>query len=222
MKVLHEELGWIAIDKPAGLVVVPGRSEAPEDCLWRRAEAERGERLWVVHRIDRDTSGVLVLARTAEAHRLWSMAFEAGRVEKTYVAFTAGIPARGEIRASLAEGDRGRMRVAGADERGRTALSKVDIARTWPGSGVALVSVEPRTGRQHQIRVHLAHVGTPILGDRLYGDPPPDGLGLHRLALHASRLIGPHELGGVEIAAPLPADFVAAIRALDAARTEGR
>jgi RluA family pseudouridine synthase len=217
-RILFEDSGWLAVDKPSGVVVIPARGEDPAASLWRRLELLRGERLWVVHRIDRQTSGVLVLARTEEAHRIWSVAFQNGRVEKTYLAFTQGIPARGEIRAPLIEDGRGRMRVAGPEERGKPARSLVSITRSWPAAGVALVQVEPRTGRQHQIRVHLAHDGAPILGDPIYGEPPPEALGLERLALHASRLIGPPDLGSTEVTSPLPADFVAAMRALDGRR----
>lgn len=200
------------MDKPSGVVVVPARGEDPAGSLWRALEAARGERLWVVHRIDRGTSGIVVFARDEGAHRAWSTAFERGQVEKTYLALTHGVPPRGEIRAPLTAAERGGMRVARSDERGKPARSLVSVVRAW--TDLALVQVEPRTGRQHQIRVHLAHVGTPILCDPLYGDPPATPLPIDRLALHASRLVAPHALGGVEISAPLPADFVAVVRAL--------
>lgn len=211
-KVLHEEAGWFAVDKPAGVVVVPARGEAPESSLWRALEAERGETLFVVHRIDRGTSGVVAFARTAEAHRAWSTAFEKGRVEKVYLALTHGAPPAGEVRAALVEAERGRMRVAGPGEAGKPARSLVSVVRRW--AEVALVEVAPRTGRTHQIRVHLAHLGHPILHDPLYGAPPASPLPIERLALHASRLVSPHELGGVEVSAPLPADFVATLKHL--------
>lgn len=214
--VLYEAPGWLAVDKPSGVVVVPARGEDPASSLWRTVEALRGERLWVVHRIDRGTSGVVVFARNPDAHRQWSAAFEQGQVDKTYLAFTHGCPPRGEIRVPLTEAERGRMRVASPGEPGKPSRSFVTVTRTWPG--VSLVQVEPRTGRQHQIRVHLAHVGTPILRDPLYGELPADALPIDRLALHASRLVAPHALGGVEVTAPLPADFIALIGALQGRR----
>lgn len=216
LRVLHEGPEWLAVDKPAGELVVPGRREDPADCVWRQLEVSRGETLWVVHRIDRDTSGVLVFARSAEAHRLWSMAFERGGVEKTYLAFTDGIPNRRDIASPLVDG-RGRMRIAEPNEPGsKPSRTLVEVVRSW--GTVALVRCRPRTGRQHQIRVHLASVGAPLLIDPLYGASHADGLPIARLTLHASGLVAPPELGGDEVAAPMPADFVALQRALESRR----
>lgn len=216
LRVLHEGVEWIAVDKPAGELVVPGRREDPADCVWRRLEASRGETLWVVHRIDRDTSGVLVFARTPDAHRLWSMAFERGAVEKQYLAFTAGLPNRRDISSPLHEG-RGRMRIAEPGEQGgKPSRTLVEVVRTW--GDIALVRCRPRTGRQHQIRVHLASVGAPLLVDPLYGADRADGLPIDRLTLHAANLVAPPGLGGDEVASPMPADFVALQRALESRR----
>jgi tRNA pseudouridine32 synthase/23S rRNA pseudouridine746 synthase/23S rRNA pseudouridine955/2504/2580 synthase len=172
----------------------------------RRLERARAERLWVVHRLDRDTSGVLVLARDAERHRAWSMAFEQGRVEKEYLAFTAGPPTARDCRAALVEGERGGMRVATNGERGKPAHTRFETLRRW--TRAALVRAQPFTGRTHQIRVHLAQLEAPILGDPLY-NPIPTDLPVPRLALHAARLVAPPEVGGDEVSAPMPADLVA-------------
>jgi tRNA pseudouridine32 synthase / 23S rRNA pseudouridine746 synthase len=216
VRVLHEAPGWLAVDKPSGELVVPGRREDPADCVWRRLEAERAETLWVVHRIDRDTSGVLVFARTADAHRLWSMAFERGTVEKEYLAFTDGVPTHRDIATPLIDG-RGRVRIADPREPGaKASRTAVEIVRVW--GRIALVRCRPRTGRQHQIRVHLASVGAPLLVDPLYGAPDAGGLPIARLTLHASGLVAPPELGGDEVSSPMPADFVALQQELERRR----
>ncbi|MEQ1500700.1 MAG: RNA pseudouridine synthase [Myxococcota bacterium] len=213
LTVLTVRDGWLAVHKPPGVLVVPGRGEDPEACLWHRVEAQRGERLWVVHRLDRDTTGVVVFARTAEAHRRWSIAFEAGRVEKEYLAFTAGIPSSLDVTHGLLDAGHGRMRIANPGEKGaKSSRTRFERLRTW--TGVCLVRCRPTTGRQHQIRVHLAAVGAPILCDPLYGEARTE-LPLERLALHASRLVAPHELGGDELSAPMPADLVALQRHLE-------
>ncbi len=224
MRLLAERPGWIAVDKPAGVVVVPARDEDPAESLWRRLEAERGERLFVVHRLDRDTSGVVLLARTEEAHKALSQAFERGSVEKEYLAFTAGIPAPGPIVASLVVGRRGVVHVARPGEQGKASRTDVALVRRWPELPAALVRCRPRTGRQHQIRVHLASVGAPLLGDPLYGDEASEALGAPRLALHAARIVfpSPGGRGTEEVSASLPADLAALQASLERLALDAR
>ena len=225
----------IAVSKPAGLVVIPAAGEPAASCLQRRLEATLGHRLWVVHRIDRDTSGVVLFALTAEAHRLCSLAFEARRVEKTYLAFVHGRPGegRGRIDAPLHDARRGKARPARPGEPGaRTATTEYEAIRSWrldglaelrgdEAFGVTLVSLRPFTGRHHQLRVHLRSIGVPILFDPLYGsghDEALDEAPCQRLALHAQRLVLPAgDAGPAEtIEAPLPADLSALAHWLDA------
>lgn len=214
---LGEGDGWLAVGKPPGTVVIPARDEDPADSLWRRLEAERGERLWVVHRIDRDTSGVVLFAKTADAHRALSRAFATRKVHKRYIAFTNGAPASTEIRASLRDDGR-RVLV---DPRGKPSHTSVRV-EVILADGAALVHAVPVTGRRHQIRVHLAAVGSPLLVDPLYGSPGPafdprDGAVLcDRLTLHASQIRFPSPDGDFdeEVAAPLPPDLLRLHRAL--------
>jgi len=217
--VLGEGPGWLAVSKPSGIVVIPARDEDPSQSLWRRLENERGERLWVVHRIDRDTSGVVLFAKSADAHRALSRAFATRRVEKRYSAFTNGVPTATDIRAALRDDGR-RVHV---DPRGKPSLTSISVEAVL-ADGAALVHAVPHTGRRHQIRVHLASVGAPLLVDPLYASPGPafdprDGTVLcDRLTLHAAQLRFPSPDGGFEeeVAAPLPPDLVRLHRALAA------
>lgn len=219
----------VAVDKPAGLPVVPARGEAPEHCLRARLEGELGERLWVVHRLDRETSGVVVFARHPDAHRALSLAFERREVAKTYVAFVGGprLAEQGRVELALHAARRGKTRPARPGEPGaRPAATTWRVARRWPVAGdagleIARLELAPETGRHHQIRVHLRSLGVPILFDRVYGRGsvalPPEAP-CARLALHALRLTLP--LDALDRArtfeAPLAQDLAALERWLDA------
>ena len=205
MKVLAEGRGWIAVDKPAGVVVVPARDEDPEGCLRRIVERERGESLWVVHRLDRGTSGVVLFARNPEAHRALCAAFEHGRIEKTYLAVVSPAPAEdaGAVDVPLHAARKGKMRPAAPGEPGAHP-ARTDWRVVRREGNRALLEVRPRTGRQHQIRVHLRFAGMPLLVDPLYG-----GKGEGRLTLHAWRIRfdDPHEDAPVEVEAEIPVDL---------------
>jgi len=232
--VLWSGAGLLAIDKPPGLPVIPARTGDPEACVRRRLEAALGERLWVVHRLDRDTSGVLLLARSADAHRAASTAFERHEVRKWYLAFTRGAPEHpsGTIGTPLHHARKGKMRPAAPGEPGALpAQTEYDVRRRWnpPAVAVALIEARPRTGRQHQVRVHLRAAGAPLLVDPLYGGASritAADLGLEgddvlvaRLTLHAARLefVPPGAAETVRVEAPLPADLAGLVARLDAA-----
>lgn len=199
---------WLVIDKPAGLAVHPGprTPESLEDLL--PGFAQHGVAPQPVHRLDRDTSGCLLLGRRASAIRSLSRAFAEGRVEKRYLAILCG----------TLPGDQGRIsrplmkrstRAAGwrmvPDEAGQQAIT--DWRRIGSRDGLSLVEFRPLTGRTHQIRVHatLLGAGTAIVGDPIYGVDGPDGL-----MLHASGILFPDPQGSERIAveSPLPARFV--------------
>jgi len=226
--VVFDDAGLLAVCKPPGLAVVPGAGEHPGDCVRGLLERELGARLWVVHRLDRETSGVLLFARTADIHRDLCKAFEERRVRKTYVAFTLGVPAprEGRIATPLHPARRGKVRPALPGEAGAwDAVTNYVVRKRWErdGTAVAMVETHPETGRHHQIRAHLRSIGTPILFDRLYGRGAAHDLAggapLSRLALHASRLAVPETPGtGTRrtFEAPLAADLTALLHWLDA------
>ncbi len=221
LAVLHEDARCIALDKPAGR---PGHAlranqrgtvanflaaRYPE-CLAAGANAlEAG----LVHRLDTDTSGVLLAARDAGAWRTLRTAFGAGEVEKRYLALVAGdVPSGGEIRRAIAADDRRRVRVLADEAPGAGARPAVTRYRPLRRSPVAtLVEVEIPTGVRHQIRAHLAAIGHPVLGDGTYGAPSPEA---PRHLLHASRLAFRSPDGDREIVveSPLPEDFAEALR----------
>ena len=211
LTILLETPDLLVVNKPAGLTVIPARDSEPgETCLQEQLEKARGERLWIVHRIDRDTSGALVFARNAEAHRELNLAFEGRAVEKRYVAWVLGAPIAGMIDVPLHEARKGKMRPALPDEAGaKPAVTEILVEQQW--ARAARIEARPKTGRQHQIRVHLRARETPILFDPLYGKRTFEAFAAspcQRLALHARRLIVP---GRLDVEAPLPDD----LRALD-------
>jgi RluA family pseudouridine synthase len=228
LPLIADEDGVVAVRKPSGLPVVPGTGHDSGDCVRGRLERELGARLWVVHRLDRDTSGVLLFARTPELHRELCLAFEQRRVRKTYIAFTLGtpVPREGRIETPLHPARRGKVRPGLPGEDGAwDAATRYIVRKRWErdGAAVAMVETHPETGRHHQIRAHLRSIGTPILFDRVYGlaagavtfaDAPSQ-----RLALHASRLVVLNA-GQAGLArtfeAPLPADLTALLHWLDA------
>jgi len=177
-KILHAD-GWLlAVDKPAGLLTVPGRGPARRDALIVRLQRRRPTAR-IVHRLDRDTSGLLLVALDAAVHRALSARFARRQVEKRYVAEVEGVVDRdaGRIDLPLRKDLQRRYRHRVDPDRGKPAVTEYRVlARTAFSSRVEL---RPITGRSHQIRVHLAAIGHPIVGDPLYGhapdrpDPPP-------------------------------------------------
>jgi tRNA pseudouridine32 synthase/23S rRNA pseudouridine746 synthase len=218
LALLHRDESLVAVDKPPGEPVIAARGEPAEACLKRRLERQLGRRLWVVHRIDRDASGLVVFALSAAAHRETSVAFERREVSKTYLAFVAGEPRAGEgsIDVPLHAARKGKARPARPGEPGaRDARTDLRVREHWgrDAGRISLVEARPLTGRHHQIRVHLRSVGTPILFDPLYGrglmPPGLEGAPGRRLALHAQRLELPSPGGDGQLAleAPLAEDL---------------
>lgn len=213
--IVHEDDAFLVVDKPPGMVVHPGAGRSTgtlaSGLLHRYPELEgvgEPDRWGIVHRLDRDTSGLLVVARTAEAHRVLSRAIARREVHRGYLALTVGtfrIP-RGTIDAPIAaDPRRPTRRVVQAD--GRPSVTHYEVETTWSGPRVSLLAVTLETGRTHQIRVHLASIEHPVIGDRVYGRPWT--VDAPRVFLHAAELSFAHPVGGerVSFAAPLPPDL---------------
>jgi len=226
LHVLHEDSELLVLDKPAGLVMHPGPGHWTGTLLnalvhhvGRRGGAEprepgdgRRSRPGLVHRLDKGTSGVLVIAKTDAAHRDLSRQFRAHSVYRVYLALVAGAVRRGGlIERALGRDTRDRRRVSSRSAAPRRAVTEYRVAERL-GAAATLVEARPRTGRMHQIRVHLASIGHPVLGDATYGaasaDPAPT-----RPMLHAAVLGFVHPASGeyVEFRAPLPADMETAV-----------
>jgi 23S rRNA pseudouridine1911/1915/1917 synthase len=214
----------IVVDKPAGLLTVPS---APglldEDTALRRVQEyarrlkPRGGYAERVHRLDRDTSGVLAFALSREARAGLIDTFRHHRIERAYLAIVEGEPPGegGTIDAPLREAwVSGRRGVARPGEEQRAARTHWRVRERLPGG--ALVEVRLETGRQHQVRVHLAHVGLPVLGDPVYGRPARGRPLARRPMLHAFRLAFAHPVTGERLSAesPPPPDFQRALEAL--------
>lgn len=191
--IVHADEALVVVVKPEGLLSVPGRGAGKQDCAWSRVRSRFADAL-VVHRLDQATSGLMVFARGASAQRALSMAFEGRRVAKRYVALVDGGPAdeRGEIDLPLAADWPLRPRQKVDPQHGKPSSTRWRVLAREPG-GRTRVEFEPLTGRSHQLRVHAAAMGWPIVGDALYGSGEADR---GRLMLHASDLVVPHPLDG--------------------------
>jgi len=188
--VLYADPWLLALLKPSGLLSQPGLGPELADSLIGRAQ-ERWPEARLVHRLDRDTSGLILLARDATTHRALSAAFAERRVRKTYLAVVQGLPADrgGVINQPLARiaTRPPRYGVVPLGQGGKPALTRWRVLRRFEGSSLLLL--QPRTGRSHQLRVHLADLGHPVLGDPIYGDPLyGEPAAAPRLQLHAAGL----------------------------------
>lgn len=222
-RVLYRDDDVIAIDKPAGLAVQGGTGMTKHlDAMLDSLRFGSAERPRLVHRLDKDTSGVLVLARNAFAATRLADSFRGRDARKIYWAATVGVPRpfQGKIDLALAkEGGPHGERVAANEEEGKRALTYFSVLENL-GKTAAFVALWPRTGRTHQLRVHMAAIGTPILGDGKYGGAEaflPGAEVPKKLHLHARRLILPHPRGGhrtIDVTAPIPEHMAATWRYL--------
>ena len=223
LTIVHEDEHLVVVDKPAGLVVHPGhgnrRGTLVQALLGRGtplAPAGGELRPGIVHRLDKDTSGLLVVAKTDLAHRALATAFAAREVSKTYLALVRGTvhPASGRIDAAIGRSRRDPTKMALRVPRGRPATTIYRTVESLPGH--TLLEIDLVTGRTHQIRVHLASRGNPVVGDDRYGGGGRGSPQPGRLALHAARLSFRHPASGemIRLASPLPPALVALLEQL--------
>jgi RluA family pseudouridine synthase len=230
--ILFEDDSFIAFDKPSGLLVSPDRWDKERENLAAMVHKELSPNFFNVHRLDCDTSGVILVAKTKKALDAASNLFQSREVQKQYVAISHGLPKeeKGTIRMAMAEDETrpGKMKIVRSGKPAVTDFEVVERFRRY-----ALVKLVPHTGRTHQLRVHLAAIGCPITCDRFYGDgrglmlselkrhykqhaERPERPLIGRLALHAEVLSLPHPVTGVPllIRAPMPDDFELALKYL--------
>lgn len=215
---IHEDTHVLVFNKPAGLAVQGGSgvTRSLEDMLGAFAKSN-GKRPRLVHRLDRETSGVIVAARTKPAAAFLSEAFAGRDAQKTYLAIVCGgapEPAEGEINLALKKSSRRGLDIMEVARDGQSALTRY---RTLAATrATALVELHPETGRMHQLRVHLAAIGRPIAGDGKYGGLfSVGGVEIPGLMLHAAALDIPHPAGGRRLfKAPTSAAFQIALKSL--------
>jgi 23S rRNA pseudouridine1911/1915/1917 synthase len=224
LEILHEDDDLIVVNKTAGMVVHPAAGVA-RGTLVNALLAHCGKNLsgiggvlrpGVVHRLDRDTSGCIVVAKTDAAHQNLSKQFAARTVKKVYQAVALGVFDRkfGKIETEIGRSLRDRKKMSTRTARGRVAVSEYRVLEQFRDA--ALVEVAPKTGRTHQIRVHLAHLGHAILGDRVYGKQKIGKISAPRQMLHAAKLGFSHPKSGkwLEFEANLPQDFAEVLEKL--------
>lgn len=203
LRILHEDEAIIVVDKPGGLLTVPGKLRNRQDCLVSRLQAARWDAL-TVHRLDCDTSGVIIFARTKQAQGFLGQEFEHRRAQKSYVARLKGCVAQDSGTVDLPIGSdwdyRPRQKID--HDQGRPAVTDWQVTRR--SDSETRVRLIPHTGRSHQLRVHMLALGHPILGDQIYA--PETRTDHARLMLHAETLALHHPRTGawVSFTAPVP------------------
>jgi 23S rRNA pseudouridine955/2504/2580 synthase/23S rRNA pseudouridine1911/1915/1917 synthase len=233
IETLCEDEDIIVVNKPAGLLVIPDRFNSDLPSLNKLLEERLKQKIWVVHRLDRDTSGVTCFAKNEQAHKYLSRLFQEHEVGKFYAGLVNGRvdPDQGRIEAPIAEHPvvKGKMTVT---KKGKPSITDYKVVEQWPL--YALVQFQIHTGRTHQIRVHMQSIGNPIVCDELYGDGKPFFVSsikkkyrlsdkeeaerplLSRLALHAYRLHLFKEDGKeILVEADLPKDMLACVNQLN-------
>jgi RluA family pseudouridine synthase len=213
MKILYQDKHLLIVDKPAGLSVMPDGWQEDSDYLVKRLEGQFGK-IFIVHRLDKITSGIMVFARDAETHRALNIQFENHEAQKTYHALVEGNPkweekvARHPLRANVGH----KHRTMVDNKNGKPSETRFRVIRRYEEA--ALIEAKPMTGRTHQIRVHAYALGHPLVGDVLYGAQAPNNIA--RPMLHAQSLsfIHPATNERVKFSAPHPPDFEEALKTM--------
>ncbi len=205
LQVLHHDDHILVLSKPSGLLTVPGKPAAHADCLEHRAR-QRFPTATIVHRLDMDTSGVLIMALTSEVHRHLGLQFERRKTEKKYIARVWGemAPPRGQVSAPLICDWPNRPKQMVDAERGRHAQTNWEVITK--GEGTTRVRLHPVTGRSHQLRVHMLTLGHPVLGDNLYAHDEAHAAA-DRLQLHSASLTLHHPQDGIRVTFSDPCPF---------------
>ena len=215
MKIIYEDQTLIVLDKPAGLSVLPDGWEQDSQYLVKMLEEKYGK-VFIVHRLDKITSGVMVFARAGESHRTLNIQFENHEAQKTYHAILEGNPkweekvAKHPLRANVGH----KHRTMVDDKRGKPSETRFRVIKRYEHA--VLVEAKPKTGRTHQIRVHAYALGHPLVEDILYGSR--DRYGIARPMLHAQSLsfLHPATQERLKFSAPRPADFEEALKIIGA------
>jgi len=227
LSIVYEDQALIVVNKPAGMVIHPApghRNGTLVNALLAHCPDLAGDsgdaRPGIVHRLDRDTSGLILVAKNEQIRRALQRQFKDRQVHKVYVALLDGNleAARGRIEAPLGRDPRHRQRMA-VVPGGREAVTEYRLLASFAGGDYSLVEAEPKTGRTHQIRVHFASIGHPVVGDTVYGRRRTR-LSMPRQFLHAQRLGFTHPLTGqpLEFSAPLPDDLTTVLHLLEQER----
>lgn len=240
LDILYEDRDLIVLNKPPGLVVHPAPG-SPDQTLVNALLAHCGDSLsgiggvkrpGIVHRLDKDTSGIMVVAKNDEAHHALAQQFEAHTIARAYLALVWGTPnpAKGEIEGNIGRSPSNRKKMAIVGSGGKWALTRYAVKRIFAQGALSLVECRLATGRTHQIRVHMTSKGHPLVGDQTYGGglkssrtrslPPPVKARISefpRQALHATLLGFAHPIGGqwLEFNQPLPKDLAGLVTFLD-------
>lgn len=229
LDIVYEDEDLLVVNKPAGMVVhpAPGHEDGTlvnallHHCAGHLPADNGEERPGIVHRIDQFTSGLLVVAKTEEALHGLVARFQAGSIHKTYLALVHGIPrpAVGHVETLIGRSPTHRQKMAVVEENGREAITDYRTTGINMSSNTSLLEVVIATGRTHQIRVHMKHLGYPVIGDPVYGNPKRDNalrIPRGRQLLHSWKLAFEHPvtLEMLEFEAPIPEDFAAAQRLL--------
>ncbi|MEK7485648.1 MAG: RNA pseudouridine synthase [Planctomycetota bacterium] len=227
IEIIFQHPDFVVVSKPPHRLIASSK-KIPELPLNRELEQQLGQRLWTVHRLDRETSGLVLFALNADAQRILSRLFENHLIQKTYLALCWGSPTPSENTVSLPlrNGRKNLMRICQGKEEGLKAETHFRVLKS--SESFSLLQIEPKTGRQHQIRVHLAAIGHPALGDTDYyptarvlagfKQPTWDA---ERVLLHASRLQFVWQEKPMNFECPLPADFLKISERLDSQKGSG-
>jgi len=230
ISVVFEDDVLLVVAKPSGLLVLPDRYDKERPNVYQCCLQEFGE-MFMVHRIDKETSGILLIAKTAEAHAALNASFQNREVQKTYLALSKGAAAEPEgiVEVPLREHSGRRAMMVADEKHGKPSITRYRVLERF--RGFSWVEARPVTGRTHQVRVHLREIGLPLVGDPLYGDGAPLLLSgikknyrgkeeekplIDRTALHAFSLVFEHPLTRRQLSceAPLPKDMKAALQRL--------